>query len=206
MPPDPEEEAYTPSPLTEQWLASLPVPPGATTDCRPRCKEDWILAERWHTLVQGIEILGRAQRWRLEAEGRKGWDDRGKTSFSARDSSPAARRLTPFPVAAKALLPLVETLQLSESTDLESLVQAHTNLRLPPPTTGAPPPPLGAFSVPALFSAIQELEESVLTLRLEVEQASKLQHGLESELESRVLMSDACVFLPAKSRELLEGS
>ncbi|KAL8286417.1 hypothetical protein RQP46_004434 [Phenoliferia psychrophenolica] len=144
-----------PSEHTAAWLASLPKPPGVLGDLTPTTAEQWELVEQWRIIIEAIEILGRAQRWRIEAA--KGH--------------------------AQALLPLVEALQLNDPPDLGALVESHRILRDPPPQ----PSTLvdAAFSVPALFSAIQELEDSVLTLRLEVEEASKLQYGLETGLELR---------------------
>lgn len=95
-------------------------------------------------------------------------------------------------------MPLVDSLQLADTPDLGALVESHRNLREPPPPSViSADAATAAFSVPALFSAIQELEDSVMTLRLEVEEASKLQHGLESELELRTL-GNSCVPRAAK--------
>ncbi|KAK4699045.1 hypothetical protein P7C70_g7225, partial [Phenoliferia sp. Uapishka_3] len=160
------DQSYIPSLNTTAWLSSLPVPPGANAgSCIPRTVADWNLAEQWRVLIEAIEILGRAQRWRIEASRRK-WD--GRT---------------------QALLPLVDSLQLNETPDLGALVESHRSLREPTTSssTDSADPTATAFSVPALFSAIQELEDSVMTLRLEVEEASSLQHNLESELELRTL-------------------
>lgn len=70
--------APVPSQTTKAWLESLPRPPGAT-DCSPRSASDWQLAEQWRVLIEAIEILGRAQRWRIEAS-RRQWDGNRQSS------------------------------------------------------------------------------------------------------------------------------
>ena len=109
---------------------------------------------------------------------------------------PSADPVRP-PAPPQALVPLANTFPTGQTPDLRTLVDSHRTLSHPPPPSALSD---AAFSIPTLFAAIQELEDSVMTLRLEVEEASKLQHGLESELELRALPSSSVLRTPRASQ------
>ncbi|GAA5945564.1 hypothetical protein JCM3775_002634 [Rhodotorula graminis] len=79
---DLDRHAFVPSPSTREWLYSLPLPPGCTTQPEPQTPEDWALVEQYRLLVNGLVVLGEYERERRRRESRgedpfaTAWDPR----------------------------------------------------------------------------------------------------------------------------------
>ncbi|GAA5840756.1 hypothetical protein JCM9279_001211 [Rhodotorula babjevae] len=80
--PPPAHPAFVPSASTRDWLYSLPLPPGCTSQPEPQTPDDWALVEQYRLLVSGLVVLGEYERERQRREQRgedpfaTAWDPR----------------------------------------------------------------------------------------------------------------------------------
>ncbi|BGP30950.1 hypothetical protein JCM10296v2_002712 [Rhodotorula toruloides] len=75
-------EHFRPSPLTLDWLYSLPLPPGCPVQPFPQTSEDWALVEQYRLLCQGLTVMAEYERERARRQQRgedpdaQPWDPR----------------------------------------------------------------------------------------------------------------------------------
>lgn len=184
-----EEKDYIPAQTTVNWLASLPLPPNAVSTT-PTSKQDWQLVECYRILVEAITLLGEWERERLASQARA-WDERSmstQTTLSLSLFPPlhptSDRKLTltnPFPPAAN-LSSLTKSLHIEKSSALTTLSNVHAALPIPlPPAQSTSSAAITHDPLPSIYSAVQQLEDRIVHLGLEVNEAHSRLKSLEVE-------------------------
>lgn len=76
--------SFSPSPLTLDWLYSLPLPPGCPVQPFPQTSQDWALVEQYRLLCQGLTVMAEYERERSRRQQRgedpdaQPWDPRSE--------------------------------------------------------------------------------------------------------------------------------